>query len=131
MPSKEKGRQMWKFMGFMPKYPCKEIIVKNGLIMGSKIGNMLSKILRATMKLLETYWIEQGVLHDGTRFYFEETLEKMTHVIFNITRYNVGNLVLIKGDDMWRYQFIACIKRLDMESESCINSWVITTCLFT
>ncbi len=45
MPFKEKGRQMWKFMGFMPKYPCNEIIVKNGLIMGSKLRNMSSKIL--------------------------------------------------------------------------------------
>lgn len=99
--------------------------------MGSKLGNMLSKILQATIKYLETYWIDQGLQHDGTKFYFEETLEKMTHVIFNITRYNVGNLVLIRADDKWRYQFIAYIKRLDMESESCINSWVITTYLLT
>jgi hypothetical protein len=61
--------------------------------MGWKLGNMSSKMLQSTQAYFQNYWIEQRLLCDSTETYFEETFEKMSHVVCNKTRYNIMDLI--------------------------------------
>jgi hypothetical protein len=71
-----------------------------GVYMGWKQGNK-SKIMSLFMKeYLLKYWRKEGLLNNNTKQFFHMETEKMPFVVFNGIGYKVGDLVVLRTDDM-------------------------------
>jgi len=98
--SKAKAWRLWRLKHVLPACPCKGLLETKGVYMGWKQGNE-SKIMSLFMKeYLLKYSRKEGLLNNNTKQFFHMDTEKMSFVVFNGIGYKVGDLVVLRTDDM-------------------------------